>query len=68
MVLKMRCRFILRRRSAPPLAAHHLGCVPRAKNEAPARLMDAGKLLFAKLESKSDSPTPSHSTPRSSGC
>lgn len=28
-----------------------LGYVPRAKNEALARLMDAGKLLFAKLES-----------------
>ena len=34
-------------------AGHHLGYVPRAKNEALARLMDAGKLLFAKLESKS---------------
>ena len=33
-------------------AGHHLGYVPRAKNEALARLMDAGKLLFAKLESK----------------
>lgn len=31
----------------------HLGYVPRAKNEALARLMDAGKWLFAKLESKS---------------
>jgi len=31
---------------------HHLGYVPRAKNEALARLMDAGKLLFARLESK----------------
>ena len=31
----------------------HLGYVPRAKNEALARLMDAGKLLYAKLESKS---------------
>lgn len=30
----------------------HLGYVPRAKNEALARLMDAGKLLFAKLEAK----------------
>jgi len=30
----------------------HLGYVPRAKNEALARLMDAGKLLFGKLESK----------------
>jgi len=33
-------------------AGHHLGYVPRAKNEALARLMDAGKLLFGKLESK----------------
>ncbi len=31
---------------------HHLGYVPRVKNEAVARLMDAGKLLFARLESK----------------
>lgn len=31
---------------------HHLGYVPRAKNEALARLMDAGKLLFARVESK----------------
>jgi hypothetical protein len=31
---------------------HNLGYVPRAKNEALARLMDAGKLLFAKLEAK----------------
>ena len=31
---------------------HHLGYVPRAKNEALARLMDAGKILFAKLEAK----------------
>lgn len=30
----------------------HLGYVPRAKNEALARLMDAGKLLFGRLESK----------------
>ncbi len=30
----------------------HLGYVPRAKNEALARLMDAGKWLFAKLASK----------------
>jgi hypothetical protein len=30
----------------------NLGYVPRAKNEALARLMDAGKLLFAKLEAK----------------
>ncbi len=34
-------------------AGAHLGYVPRAKNEALARLMDAGKLLFAKIESKS---------------
>ena len=33
-------------------AGHHLGYVPRAKNEALARLMDAGKLLFGKLEAK----------------
>ncbi len=33
-------------------AGHHLGYVPRAKNEALARLMDAGKLLFGKLETK----------------
>ncbi len=33
-------------------AGHHLGYLPRAKNEAIARLMDAGKLLFARLESK----------------
>ncbi len=31
---------------------NHLGYVPRAKNEALARLMDAGKLLFGRLESK----------------
>ncbi len=31
---------------------HQLGYVPRAKNEALARLMDAGKLLFARVESK----------------
>ncbi len=31
---------------------HQLGYVPRAKNEALARLMDAGKLLFGKLEAK----------------
>src|SRR5437868_6119919 len=30
----------------------HLGYVPRAKNETPARLMDAGKFLFAKLTEK----------------
>lgn len=29
-----------------------LGYLPRAKNEVPARLMDAGKLLFGKLETK----------------
>lgn len=29
-----------------------LGYVPRARNEALARLMDAGKLLFARLETK----------------
>ena len=33
-------------------SGHRLGYVPRAKNEALARLMDAGKLLFGKLESK----------------
>jgi hypothetical protein len=33
-------------------AGHHLGYVPRAKNEALARLMDAGKLLFGRLEDK----------------
>lgn len=33
-------------------AGHHLGYIPRAKNEALARLMDAGKLLFGKLEFK----------------
>lgn len=33
-------------------SGHQLGYVPRAKNEALARLMDAGKLLFARLESK----------------
>lgn len=33
-------------------AGHHLGYIPRAKNEAVARLMDAGKLLFGRLESK----------------
>lgn len=31
---------------------NHLGYVPRAKNEAIARLMDAGKLLFGRLEGK----------------
>lgn len=33
-------------------SGHHLGYVPRAKNEVLARLMDAGKLLFGKVESK----------------
>jgi hypothetical protein len=33
-------------------AGHHLGYVPRSKNEALARLMDAGKLLFGLLDSK----------------
>ena len=33
-------------------SGHHLGYVPRAKNEALARLMDAGKLLFGRLETK----------------
>lgn len=33
-------------------AAHHLGYVPRVKNEALARLMDAGKLLFGRIDSK----------------
>lgn len=33
-------------------AGHHIGYVPRAKNEALARLMDAGKLLFGRIESK----------------
>ena len=55
--------FVLRREPANPHddlaimilteAGHHLGYVPRAKNEALARLMDAGKLLFARLEAKS---------------
>jgi len=43
-----------------PLAIHvltangaHLGYIPRANNETLARLMDAGKLLFAKLTGKS---------------
>jgi len=31
-------------------AGHHLGYVPRAKNEALARLMDAGKLLFGRTD------------------
>ena len=33
-------------------AGHHLGYIPNAKNEALARLMDAGKLLFGRLEQK----------------
>jgi len=33
-------------------AGARLGYVPRIKNEALARLMDAGKLLFGKIESK----------------
>lgn len=33
-------------------AGRQLGYVPRAKNEALARLMDAGKLLFGKIETK----------------
>ncbi len=33
-------------------SGNHLGYVPRTKNEALARLMDAGKLLFGRLESK----------------
>lgn len=33
-------------------AGAHLGYVPRAKNEALARLMDAGKWLVARLASK----------------
>lgn len=31
---------------------NHLGFVPQAKNEVLARLMDAGKLIFGKLEYK----------------
>ncbi len=31
---------------------NHLGFVPQAKNEVLARLMDAGKLIFGKLEHK----------------
>ncbi len=34
-------------------SGHHVGYVPQAKNEALARLLDAGKLLFARIESKS---------------
>ncbi|MEO6871544.1 MAG: HIRAN domain-containing protein [Chthoniobacterales bacterium] len=33
-------------------SGNHLGYVPRAKNEVLAHLMDAGKLLFGRLESK----------------
>lgn len=33
-------------------SGHRLGYVPQAKNEALARLMDAGKLLFGKIEAK----------------
>lgn len=33
-------------------SGNKLGYVPRAKNEVLARLMDAGKLIFGKLESK----------------
>lgn len=33
-------------------AGHHLGYIPKVKNEALARLMDAGKLLFGKLEKR----------------
>jgi hypothetical protein len=31
---------------------HYLGHVPRAKTEALARLMDAGKLLFERIEAE----------------
>ena len=34
-------------------SGEELGYLPRDQNEIPARLMDAGKLLFARLESKS---------------
>ncbi len=34
------------------LEGRKLGYVPRAKNEVLARLMDAGKLIFGKLEAK----------------
>ncbi len=56
------CILVLQREPAnphDPLAimildehSRHLGYVPRQKNEALARLMDAGKLLFGKLEGK----------------
>jgi hypothetical protein len=54
---------VLRREPENPHDAHavvvltgggdKLGYLPRDRNEIPARLMDAGKLLFARLESKS---------------
>ncbi len=54
---------VLRRELENPHDAHaiivltgggdKLGYLPRDRNEIPARLMDAGKLLFARLESKS---------------
>ncbi len=54
---------VLRREPENPHNAHaiavltgggeKLGYLPRDRNEIPARLMDAGKLLFARLESKS---------------
>lgn len=31
-------------------SGHHLGYVPKAKNEALARLLDAGKLLFGRID------------------
>lgn len=40
------------RREPRDEGGHHPGYIPRAKNEAIARLMDAGKLLFGRLESK----------------
>ncbi len=61
-VLASGCILVLQREPAnphDPLAimildehSRHLGYVPRQKNEALARLMDAGKLLFGKLEKK----------------
>ena len=33
-------------------SGHHLGYVPRSKNEVLARLMDAGKFLFGRLETR----------------
>ena len=54
---------VLRREAENPYDVHaiavlsgdgdKLGYLPRDRNEIPARLMDAGKLLFARLESKS---------------